>query len=169
MKTTPIGGRYYRVADPEWSNPLDPSHAALPPGQRWNPPGLPCLYLNHDVATARANVRRQFNGLPFSPESLDPATAPHLVEVRVPDGLAADAHTPQGLVALGLPAAYPHDAHGVLVAHAACQPIGQAAFGTDLEGIDYRSAAPGGTRELAWFPRNSQPAPTARRPFDQWW
>ena len=169
VQTAPIAGRYFRVADPEWSNPLNPTLSSRPPGQRWNLPGLSCLYLSHDVATARANVRRQFHGLPFSPESLDPATAPHLVQVDIPAGQAADAHTHQGLAALGLPAAYPHDADGNLIPHEVCQPIGQAAFDANLDGIDYRSAAPGGTRELAWFPRDSQPAQTSRRPFDQWW
>ena len=172
METAPIGGRYFRVADPDWLDPLDPMFAAQPPGQRWNPPGLPCLYLNHDVATARVNVQQRFAGLPFSPESLDPATAPQLVEVDIPDGQAADARTPHGLTALGLPTSYPHDADGHLVAHTVCQPIGQAAYDANLDGIDYRSAAPGGTRELAWFLRDSRHpnlTPTSRRPFDQWW
>lgn len=169
VQITSIGGRYFRVADPEWADPLDPSFSSRSPGQRWNPPGLPCLYLNHDVATARVNVRRLFDGLPFSPESLDPAKAPQLVEVDIPSGQAADAHTPQGLASLGLPATYPHDANGVQITHEMCQPIGQAAFDANLDGIDYRSAAPGGTRELAWFPRNSQPTPTSLRHFDQWW
>ena len=169
MQTAPTGGRYFRVADPEWSDPLDPSFSSRPPGQRWNPPGLPCLYLSHDVATARANVRRQFDGLPFSPESLDPATAPHLVQMDIPAGQAADAHTRQGLAALGLPATYPQDATGRLIPHDVCQPIGQAAFHANLNGIDYRSAAPSGTRELAWFPRSTHPTQTSLRHFDQWW
>ena len=169
METTPIGGRYFRVADPEWSDPLDPRFAAQPPGQRWNPPGLLCLYLNCDVATARANVYRQFAGLPYAPESLDPATAPQLVEVDIPEGQAADAHTAQGLAALGLPATYPQDANNNLVPHETCQPIGQAAFDANLDGVDYRSAAPGGTRELAWFPRSTHPTQTSLRHFDQWW
>ena len=75
----------------------------------------------------------------------------------------------QGLGALGLPATYPHDADGNLIAHEVCQPIGQAAFDANLDGIDYRSAAPAATRELAWFPRDSQPAQISRRLFDQWW
>ena len=169
MKAKPIGGRYYRIASPEWSDPLDPSFAAKPPGQRWNPPGLPCLYLNHDVATARANVQRRFAGLPFSPESLHPATAPQLVEVDVPAGHAADAHTTEGLVSLGLPATYPQDSNARLIPHEVCQPIGQSVIDAELDGIDYRSAVQGGTRELAWFPRNSHPTQVSRRHFDQWW
>lgn len=53
MRSIPVGGIYYRVADPRWDDPLDPSHAAMS-GQRWNPPGLPCLYLNEDKDTARS-------------------------------------------------------------------------------------------------------------------
>ncbi len=169
MNTTPIGGRYYRVANPEWADPVDASFAARFPGQRWNPPGLSCLYLNHDVATARANVYRQFRGLPYSPESLEPAMAPQLVEVEIPSGQAADAHSDEGLAAVGLPATYPQDPSGGVVPHEVCQPIGQAAHDANLDGVDYRSAAPGGTRELAWFPRHTPPVPTALRPFDQWW
>ncbi|MDE0614236.1 MAG: RES family NAD+ phosphorylase [bacterium] len=169
MESTPIGGRYFRIASPEWSNPLDPLFAAQPPGQRWNPPGLPCLYLNHDVATARANVNRQFAGLPYSPESLHPATAPQLVEIEVPNGQGADAHSEGGLAALGLLPTYPHDASGNLIPHEVCQPIGQSAFDAELDGVDCRSAAPGGTRELAWFPRDSQPTQISLRHFDQWW
>ncbi len=169
MNTSPIGGRYFRVAHPEWSDPLDPSFSSRPPGRRWNPPGLPCLYLSHDVATARANVYRQFAGVPFVPESLDPATAPQLVEVDIPEGQAADAYTDEGLAALGLPATYPHDANNNVIPHEVCQPIGQDAYDANLDGIDYRSAAPGGTRELAWFPREIQPIRTSARPFNQWW
>ena len=99
MLTVSIGGRYYRIADPDWTDPLDPSFASAP-GQRWNPVGLACLYLNHDQTTARANVTKRFVELPYGPEDLDPATAPLLLGVDVPDGEAADAYTEAGLAAL---------------------------------------------------------------------
>ena len=41
MLSTEIRGLYYRVSDPNWVDPVDPSFAAMPPGKRWNPPGLP--------------------------------------------------------------------------------------------------------------------------------
>ncbi len=169
MKTLPLAGIYYRVADPDWSEPLDPSFAAAGAGQRWNPPGLPCLYFNRDVATARANVTRLYTGLPYGPEDLDPATAPLLLDVSIPRGDAADAFTDDGLRELGLPTSYPTGTDAVIIAHTTCQPIGQAVFDAGRDGVDCRSAAAGGNRELAWFPRNSVASETARRAFDQWW
>lgn len=169
IRTVAIGGPYHRVADPDWPDPLDPSFASVAPGQRWSPPGLPCLYLNADVATARANVGRLFDGLPYGPEDLDPVTAPVLVDVAVPDGEAADAFTDDGLIDLGLPISFPMDAQGDLVPHQACQSLGQAAFDDGLDGVDCRSAARGGVRELAWFPRGRIAQEVSRRAFDQWW
>lgn len=169
MLDVAIGGTCLRVADPDWTDPLDATFAAQPPGQRWNPPGLDCLYLNCDHATARANVARLFVGLPYGPEDLDPATAPVLIEVTVPDGVAVDAYTPAGLAALNLPASFPLDSKGALISHARCQPHGQAAFDAGLDGVDARSAAPGGDRELAWFPKGRTLALDSAVPFDEWW
>ena len=168
MTTVPIAGVYYRVADPDWADPLDSSFAAGA-GQRWNPPGLPCLYLNRDEATARANVRRLYVGLPYGPEDLDPATAPLLLDVSLPGGVAADAFTEGGLLALGLPATYPTAPNGDLVPHAVCQPVGQSVFDAEFDGVDCRSAADGGNRELAWFPRDRLAIKEARRAFNEWW
>jgi len=169
MITTPIGGVYLRVADPDWVDPLDPQFASGLSGQRWNPPSVPCLYLNADLDTARANVRRLFDGLPYGPHDLDPATAPLLLGVEVPDGTAADACTDEGLVAMGLPITYPHDDNGDLIPHDVCQPVGQATFDAGLDGVDCRSAALGGDRELAWFPRSEKPHETSRQAFQDWW
>lgn len=169
MRSVAIGGTHLRVADPDWADPLDPMSAARGPGQRWNPPGLDCLYLNADRDTARANVVRLFDGLPYGPDDLDPATAPVLLSVTVPAGTGADAFTAAGLADLGLPAGYPIDAAGQVVPHATCQPLGRAAFDAGLDGVDARSAAPGGGRELAWFPRGHDLAAGARETFDQWW
>jgi hypothetical protein len=107
MKTVPLVDVYHRVADPDRADPLDPSFAAAGAGQRWNPPGLLCLYLNRDEATARANVTRLYAGLPCGTEDLDPATAPLLIDVSLPGG-AADALTDDGLLELGLDAVLRH-------------------------------------------------------------
>ena len=168
MRTVPIEGPYCRVADPEWADPLDPSFAAAT-GQRWNPPGMACLYLNRDETTARANVLRLFAELAYGPEDLDPATAPLLIDVEVPAGHAADAYTDDGLKSLGLPDTYPHDTDGILIVHGTCQAVGQTVFDAGLHGVDHRSAAPSGDRELAWFPRGSAAQETSRRSFDDWW
>jgi RES domain len=164
-----IGGIYVRVADPDWQDPLDASFAARPPGQRWNPPGLACLYVNGDRGTARANVARLFASLPYGPEDLDPVTAPLLIEVAIPEGTAADAYTEPGLAALGLPGSYPVDSAESTIAHAVCQPIGWAAAQAGLDGVDARSAAPTGDRELAWFPRGRGAFAQATFPFEEWW
>lgn len=169
MREVAIGGLYLRVADFDWDDPVDPTYAAVPPGERWNPPGLPCLYLNADVQTARANVHRKFEGLPYGPEDLDPATAPVLVEVAIPQGAAADARTDEGLMELGLPTTYPLDHAGVLVPHAACQRLGRAAFDAGLDGVAARSAADGGNEELAWFPRGRTVDAGESFVFEQWW
>lgn len=142
MLEVAIGASCLRIADPDWLEPLDATFAAQPPGQRWNPPGVECLYLNRDQVTARANVERRLVGLPYGPEDLDPATAPVLIEVTIPDGLAADAYTPAGLTDLGLPASYPLDAAGATVVHAVCQPLGQGALDAGVDGVDARSAGP---------------------------
>ncbi|MBA2577671.1 MAG: hypothetical protein H0V05_13675 [Euzebyaceae bacterium] len=114
-------------------------------------------------------MARLFASLPYGPEDLDPATAPLLIEVAIPDGVAADAYTPAGLTALGLPASYPLDGGGALIAHAVCQPLGQGALDAGLDGVDARSAAPGGDRELAWFPKGRTLAADPAVPFDEWW
>lgn len=169
MRTTSIADLYYRVADPDWADSLDPSFAAAGIGQRWNPPGLPCLYLDRDETTARANVQHLYVGLPYGPEDLDPATAPVLIDVSLPTGVAADAFTDEGLADLGLPTTYPMNVRGGVISHATCQPVGQGVFAAGLDGVDCRSAAVGGNRELAWFPRDSVAETAARRAFDQWW
>ncbi len=168
MQTAEIRGTYFRVVDPEWDDPVDASHAARGNGQRWNPPGMPCLYLNHDRHTAQANIRRKIDIQPFA-GFLDPQTAPVIIEVGLPEGTAADAFTPQGIQALGLPTTYPLDANGETVPHEQCQPIGQAAFDAQLDGVDCKSAAPGGNRELAWFPRERTAHVVSQQQIDQWW
>ena len=169
MLEVAIDGSHLRVADPDWTDPLDATFAAQPPGQRWNPPGVECLYLNRDHLTARANVERLYAGLPYGPEDLDPATAPVLIEVTVPAGVAADAYTPAGIADLGLPASYPLDDSGATIAHTVCQPLGQGAFDTGLDGVDARSAAAGGDRELAWLPKGRALGSEPAVPFDEWW
>lgn len=74
-----------------------------------------------------------------------------------------------GLASLGLSHTYPHNADGSLIPHSACQPIGKAVLDAGLDGVDYRSAAAGGDRELAWFPRAAVAQQRSRRTFDDWW
>lgn len=168
----PDGHGWLRVADPSWEDPLDPSFAATY-GGRWNPPGsFPTLYLNEDLATARAQVTALLRGSPVDPDDLDAgfdlvtATLPRSQEV-------ADAVTDQGLESLGLPDTYPRYRNGRPIRHDVCQPIGGTVKDAGLRGIRARSAATddGSGRELAWFPaRESSRANLMRRlPYREWW
>ena len=164
---------WLRVADVSWDDPLDPSFAEQH-GGRWNPPGsFPTLYLNEDIETARAQVRRMLDGWPIEAEDLDPPFV--LVTLRLPGRqIAADATTDKGLSRLGLPATYPIDAAGAEVPKELCQPIGVAVKLVGMRGVHSRSAATpdGSGRELAWFP--ARRSSKARRigtdqSFNDWW
>jgi hypothetical protein len=163
------------VADEAWDDPLDPRPAAGH-GGRWNPPGsYPVLYLNEDVATARAQIARLLDGQPADPEDLDPPFV--LIAAVLPRGQrAADAVTDAGLAALGLPGTYPFDERSEPVGHERCQPIGRAVHEhrPRIHGIRVRSAATEDDfgRELAWSPagRRSVARPVGGpQPFEAWW
>jgi hypothetical protein len=148
---------WLRVADPGWTDPLDPTFAPRV-GGRWTPVGGPdTLYFNADLATARANVRRLCAGYSIVPEDLDDDGGYCLVAARLPAGQrVADAHSRRGLASLGLPAGYPLDGDGREVGHDVCQALGLGIFAEGLDGVHCRSAATadGSGRELGWFPRN---------------
>lgn len=165
------GGRYLRVADPDWEDPLSGEYAKAR-GGRWNAPGsFPVVYLNRDERVARANVLHRFAGLPYGPEDLDPSTAPVLVGAEVPRGRYVDVVTNEGCRAAGLPESYPRDAQGETVAHETCRLIGSAAWVAGSPGIACRSAAPAAPEdgeELAWFDRGAGLTAADVRPFDDW-
>lgn len=148
------GGDYYRVADPDWDDPLD-SRYSMRRGGRWNAPGsFPVTYLSADLSTARANARRiltdQLRGQPFGAEDLDPAQLPILVVTAAPRRDYLDIISRSGVVANGLPETYPLDRTGHLVEHDRCQSIGQAAWDAALPGVACRSAV-GPGEEMAYF------------------
>jgi RES domain-containing protein len=165
---------WLRVADADWVDPLDPSYAATH-GGRWNPPGsFPTLYLNADVATARAQLEHLLAGSPVRPEDLDDE-AYVLVAAELPlRQTAADAVTVTGLTGLGLPATYPLDGRGVEVAHAVCQRVGVRIQDRGVRGVLCRSACTpdGSGRELAWFPADARsrarPVWDRPRPLGAW-
>jgi hypothetical protein len=165
---------WWRIADAAWADPLDPTFAARG-GARWNPPAsFPTLYLNEDRVTARLNLRLFVAGWPYEPEDLRDDTGPVLVGARLPrDQQVADAHTREGVLALGLPASYPLDVDGNLIPHAVCQPLGAAVLAAGYRGVRCRSARvpEGAGRELAWFPARSRSRAqlTARLPFGSWY
>ena len=154
-ETLPDSHVWWRIADPAWDDPLDPSFARRH-GGRWNPPdSFPVLYLNEDVTTARLNLRAFISRWPYEPEDLRDDTGPTLIGCTVPRRqVVCDAHSPAGLRAAGLPGTYPLDRGGALIPHARCQPVGARARAEDLRGVRARSARSqdGAGRELAWFP-----------------
>jgi RES domain-containing protein len=150
------GGDYFRVADPDWSNPLSASYSRER-GGRWNPPGsFGVVYLNRSVALARAQLRHKLVPRGIEPEDLQHTQAPVLVTTRVPDNGYVDAVTSAGLKAMGLPSTYPRDAAGDWVPHGVCQPIGERLHEDGEPGIACKpcvQAAPVDGEELAYFGR----------------
>jgi hypothetical protein len=161
METIERGGDGFRVAAPDWDDPLDGSYS-MRFGGRWNAPrSHPVVYLNADRETARANARRflddQLRGSPFTVEDLAPSELPLLITVISPALEHLDVVTPGGCEANGLPETYPLDALGNEVPHESCQPIGKQAWDGGLPGIACRSAAAGAPpdgEELAWYDRH---------------
>ena len=172
--TLPEGRVWLRVADPLWTQPLDPSFAAAT-GGRWNPPdSFPVLYLNADVGTARLQIDRMVEDQPFTADDLaDDAYL--LIAATLPRSqTCADAVSRTGLQALGLPPSYPLGASGRRVERAVCQSIGAEVHDAGLRGVWCRSAASPlhRGRELAWFPASARsrarPIWTEGQPFGQW-
>ena len=170
MRSIRRGGRYLRVADPRWRDPLEGEHAARR-GGRWNPPeSFDVIYLCGDVAVARANLWRLLAPHPYGPEDLLPEAGPVLVAVSVREGRYANVVTDAGCAAAGLPRTYPKDSRGRTIPHSRCHPIGVAAHEAGMAGVAARSAAPGapaGGEELAHFGRRGLRRGRSR-PFEEW-
>ena len=166
--------RWWRIAQADWSDPLDPTFAASH-GGRWNlPNGFPSLYLNEDLVTARLNLRAFIAGWPYEPEDLRSDTGPLLIGATLPrEQDVCDAHTPRGIADLDLPATYPVDGAGKIVSHTRCQLIGETVKARTLRGIRARSAQvrDGAGRELAWFPATarSRASLVATLQFHEWY
>lgn len=167
------GHEWWRIANPDWANPLDPEYAKRS-GGRWNPPeSFPTLYLNEDRVTARLNLRLFITGWSYEPEDLRNDTGPLLIGANLPrNQRVADVHSREGIASVNLPPTYPVDANGKLVPHAPCQAIGREAKERGLRGVRCRSArAPGGAgRELAWFPATTRSRVRRKSTlaFEQW-
>ncbi len=134
------GGRHVRVADPAWERPLDGRFSAER-GARWNAPGsFPAVYLCSTAEIARANVLRQFHGLPYSVLDMPAHRRPVMAETEVPAASFIDVVTAPGCRAAGLPESYPRDANGSEVGWDRCRTVGQAAWDAGEPGIACRSA-----------------------------
>lgn len=170
----PDGHHWLRVVDASSDDPLDDTFAESM-GGRWNPPSSwRTLYLNEDIVTARLNVQLFAARWPYEPEDLVPASGPRLAAARLPRSqTVADAHTPGGLAGADLPATYPLDDHGNLVAHEQCREVGWKAKQHGLQGVRCRAAqSPHGEgRELAWFPATTRSRATviSLTTFENWY
>ena len=149
--------QWCRIADPFWTDPLDPGFARQA-GGRWNPPeSFDTLYLNEDTVSARLNLRAFIATWPYEPEDLRADNGPVLVFATLPrNQRVADIHTPDGVRDAGLPCTYPFDHQAGLIPHSRRQPIGAAVKDANLRGVRSRSAQSrdGVGLELAWFPTN---------------
>lgn len=170
MRRVRRGGAYVRVADPAWRDPLSAEYARTR-GGRWNAPGaFGVVYLNASLQVARALVRSRLEDRGIRPEDLLPEAGPTLVRTTVPDNAYVNAVTDVGLRALGLPASYPLDSRGRVIAHSACQSIGQLAWDAGERGIACRSATkdtPTAGEELAYFGRKRLRM-NETQPFADW-
>lgn len=112
------------------------------------------MYLNADVVTARLQLERMLQGSPVRIDDLDDKAYVLVAAVLPRRQAAADAVTPEGLRALGLPETYPRETSGEEVPREVCQRMGVRIRGEGLRGVWCRSACTldGRARELAWFP-----------------
>lgn len=128
MRHLERGGRYLRVADPGWDDPLSPFYSQQRSG-RWNPPGeFGAIYLNSTRTLARDQVRFKLEPRGIRPEDLDLDSSPDLVHTDVPRQHYVDAVTDEGLAAIGLPPTYPLDARGQTI------PIARASRSASMPG-----------------------------------
>lgn len=143
------GGVYYRVCDPSWRDPADTSFSWRH-GGRWNPPGeFGALYLNADIAVAAANARRSLAnvfGNAVTLTDIRPERRPDLALFTIASAPFVDALTPNGIDALGLPAAYPLGCD-----HDDCRTIARVLYAAGEAGIAARSGARPDGEELAVF------------------
>ena len=172
-ETLTDGYRWLRVADEAWEDPLDTTFAQHH-GGRWNPKGsYPTLYLNENLATARAQLDKMLEDSPVRADDLDQGYV--LIVATLPSRqTVADGIAEAGIAALGLPGTYPFDESGEVVSHRVCQAVGVDIKQQGLRGVHSRSAAtPDGTgHELAWFPARPSSKATAVGkpiPFREWW
>lgn len=158
-QTLPDKHTWWRVADPAWKDPLNPTYSKET-GGRWNRPGsFPTLYLNADKQTARCNVEAFIGEAPYEPEDLREESAPVLVGCQLPKSqVVCDAFTNEGVRAAGLPDTYPLDAEGSVVEHEVCQDIGMQVKEERRRGVHTRCAKSSdfGDLELAWFPASNR-------------
>ena len=168
------GHVWWRIANLDWEDPLDPDHARRK-GGRWNPPNsYRTLYLNSSKKTAHCNLRAFIAEWPYEPEDLRDDNGPVLIGCRLPrNQVVCDAHTSEGIKAAGLPSTYPVDSTGKTVPHLQCQNIGRRVKDERKRGVHARSAQSidAINLELAWFPASTRSVarPVERLLYGAWY
>lgn len=163
-------GRYFRVANPLWIDPLDPSYAKRY-GGRWTPKGqFGALYLNAGIDVAAANARWQHRDRAIQLFDLRPESRPALITLAFEPHEVVDVVTGAGLADIGFPSTYP-----IGVSHAKCHAIARTAYAGEIQGVACRSAAEATEaswigEELTVFDRALPLAEIApRRRFAEWY
>lgn len=168
MTTLPAGHAWLRLSKDDREDPLDPTFAQRH-GGRWNPPASwPTLYVNENLPTARANLRRLFVDRSVEFDDLRDDAPFVLVAATLPGRQdVADLRSAEALLERGLPATYPLDAGGAEVGSDRTCPVGEEVHAAGLRGIWCISAATpdGSGRELVWFPASSARATALADPF----
>jgi RES domain-containing protein len=157
-------GRYFRVCDPSWDDPLDTQYSKRF-GGRWNAPEeFGALYLCATILVAAANARLNYENEIATLYDLLPEQRPDLQCVQIRPSAFVDVVTAEGLRAIHLPSSYPQG-----ISWARCQAIARRAYAQHENGVAYRSAVTVG-EELAVF--DSASALVRRRerlPFREWY
>jgi RES domain-containing protein len=170
--TVARGGRYHRLAEPPWTDPLSTSFSKAR-GGRWNAPGaFGVLYLNATISLARLQVAHRLAGQPYGVEDLDPSEQHDLVHIDVAELDALDCVSDDGLNAVGLPDSYPAADDGAPVEWAPCQAVGQHAYDAGIAALACRSAVAAATHadeELGVFDTHlASVSKTGRDVFGDW-
>jgi len=169
LKTVLRRGRYFRVVDPDWSDPTDTTFSLAGSG-RWNPPvAFGALYLNANESVAAANARARHEKRAIQLFDLLPESRPQLVTFTISEIDVLDALTSLGIADIGFAESFPFG-----VAWIACQSVALQAHDAGLRGVAARSAAECTAtffhgEELALFDDFALPLPTIRRAFADWY
>ena len=169
LKTVLRSGRYFRVVDPDWSDPADTTFSRAA-GGRWNPPAtFGALYLNSNESVAAANARARHAKRAIQLFDLLPEFRPQLVTFTISDIDVLDALTSLGIADIGFAESFPFG-----VSWDACQSVALQAHEAGLRGVAARSAAECTAtffhgEELALFDDSTLPLPTIRRAFADWY
>ena len=166
----PADHPWFHVVDPDDATPAAPSNRS----GRWQPTGhVNTLRLAASRTVARAAVIQMLEGTPVRPEDLRGDRGPALAHVRLPRRqTVVDAHSDEGLAALGLPRTFPQGTAARQVPVARTRAIADEASAAGAHGVWCRSADITALNEdeLVWFATGKATADVVEVvPFGDWW